>query len=486
MRTPLTAVREAILSPHLAVRVAASNAFAWSYTTDRTIMPQVIRAVEQYGWRQASNLFRAPDNLPQTDETLDWLWAELAKPWNLADAAADNHRFLIAQTLVEAAPTAWLRQRPTLPKLRAFPEELEEYLEDRLRLAQLDAGALWREIEHTGWGRLAGDLDLPEFEHRCDLLAEALAAQPGSREPLLRLLARRYRGFEKEHVIPMEPVFVAAAGRLRLEEAVPELVERLHENDYPVSDAAANALRRIGTETVVRTIAEQWADGDNGFRAAAAGVLARSPLDSAFRHCLEWFAQQTDGPSEESFVEFALADALLGHFHSDAVEPIRLAAIRLAEEENDEAENLQGDLAAACTIMGVEIAEGRLWLAAADEACRCRVEEPGFRERDEWCERDDDDFFGGHNPFDDDGDDDESEEWSDDDFDGDFTDGDSHAADDERVGEHDARFNRPGGGEGETPIFRDTPRISRNAPCPCGSGKKYKRCCLPKNKSHGS
>ena len=25
-----------------------------------------------------------------------------------------------------------------------------------------------------------------------------------------------------------------------------------------------------------------------------------------------------------------------------------------------------------------------------------------------------------------------------------------------------------------------TTKISRNAPCPCGSGKKYKRCCLPR------
>ena len=23
-------------------------------------------------------------------------------------------------------------------------------------------------------------------------------------------------------------------------------------------------------------------------------------------------------------------------------------------------------------------------------------------------------------------------------------------------------------------------RVSRNDPCPCGSGKKYKHCCLPK------
>ena len=26
-------------------------------------------------------------------------------------------------------------------------------------------------------------------------------------------------------------------------------------------------------------------------------------------------------------------------------------------------------------------------------------------------------------------------------------------------------------------------KISRNAPCPCGSGQKYKKCCLPKEES---
>ena len=27
------------------------------------------------------------------------------------------------------------------------------------------------------------------------------------------------------------------------------------------------------------------------------------------------------------------------------------------------------------------------------------------------------------------------------------------------------------------PIRRDTPKVGRNEPCPCGSGKKYKNCC---------
>ena len=32
------------------------------------------------------------------------------------------------------------------------------------------------------------------------------------------------------------------------------------------------------------------------------------------------------------------------------------------------------------------------------------------------------------------------------------------------------------GGPGNT-VRRETPKIGRNDPCPCGSGKKYKKCC---------
>jgi hypothetical protein len=28
---------------------------------------------------------------------------------------------------------------------------------------------------------------------------------------------------------------------------------------------------------------------------------------------------------------------------------------------------------------------------------------------------------------------------------------------------------------------KNSPKVGRNAPCPCGSGKKYKKCCLNKN-----
>ena len=27
------------------------------------------------------------------------------------------------------------------------------------------------------------------------------------------------------------------------------------------------------------------------------------------------------------------------------------------------------------------------------------------------------------------------------------------------------------------PVIRSAPKVGRNSPCPCGSGKKYKQCC---------
>ena len=54
-----------------------------------------------------------------------------------------------------------------------------------------------------------------------------------------------------------------------------------------------------------------------------------------------------------------------------------------------------------------------------------------------------------------------------------------------------AGFDKFGGGQGRppsaqedseapkiaTPVVRDAPKVGRNDPCPCGSGKKYKICC---------
>ena len=40
--------------------------------------------------------------------------------------------------------------------------------------------------------------------------------------------------------------------------------------------------------------------------------------------------------------------------------------------------------------------------------------------------------------------------------------------------------NRPGKVNKQKTVKRVTGKVGRNDPCPCGSGKKYKKCCYPK------
>ncbi len=46
--------------------------------------------------------------------------------------------------------------------------------------------------------------------------------------------------------------------------------------------------------------------------------------------------------------------------------------------------------------------------------------------------------------------------------------------------QRDAAARHAGRSRPTRPIKRDAPRVGRNDPCPCGSGKKYKKCCYPK------
>ena len=49
-----------------------------------------------------------------------------------------------------------------------------------------------------------------------------------------------------------------------------------------------------------------------------------------------------------------------------------------------------------------------------------------------------------------------------------------HAQAAEMAGEGADQQNSP---ETDKPVIRSTPKVGRNSPCPCGSGKKYKQCC---------
>lgn len=53
-----------------------------------------------------------------------------------------------------------------------------------------------------------------------------------------------------------------------------------------------------------------------------------------------------------------------------------------------------------------------------------------------------------------------------------FVDGDSHVHEEGKGHEHHAHAQEP-----KAPIVREAPKVGRNDPCACGSGKKSKKCC---------
>src|SRR5262249_42880254 len=111
VRFPEGKIKEAILHPDIEIRDRAVGYFAKSFSTDTSIMPLVIKAVETYGRQNdAYRLIGASRELPQTEDTIAWVIEELnAEP----TATFENYAFNLSMVLVEADPTLLLPREST-------------------------------------------------------------------------------------------------------------------------------------------------------------------------------------------------------------------------------------------------------------------------------------------------------------------------------------------------------------------------------------
>jgi hypothetical protein len=444
-------IKQGILHPEEEVRLTALGYFAGSHTADETIMPLVIEAAEKYGWRQAFRLLRDGDDLPQTVATVAWLTGELSKDWDFEDVVADNYTAAVALTLSQARADLL---RPAMVDLPGFPEVLETEFLKRLEMRSWDWEIGWDALEDLGRDVYGEGSYRGRDMRSARRIVESLARHREQGRLILPLLERRYRGYEKELMWVLEPPLAELAGRMRLEEAVPILVERLYEDDFDLSDSCQTALEWIGGDAVVRAIAGQWPDAEEEFRRGGAEILEKIHTELCAQKCLEFFRAE-----ESPEVCDYLAHALLGNFVAEAVEPIR-RMVEGAEDLGPEIMDLRHCLVAACTLMEVSFPEYERWYKEArEQQWGWGDSQQPDRIREHLGDRDDED---------DEDDEDENEyedEWGEDDDE-----------DDENLEEHldhlrekFARFERGG------------PKAGRNDPCPCGSGKKYKKCCMKKD-----
>lgn len=250
----------------------------------------------------------------------------------------------------------------------------------------------------------------------------------------------------------LEPAVVELAGSMRIFEAIPYLMERLGDEDLVLSDATATALMKIGNDAVVEAIADECWDETNDFQGSAADVLERIHSELCLQSCLEFLESDM-----ELDTAIMLGYALLAHFDSAAIEPVRQMVLGDDDDLTPDQRDLRYRLTAVATIMQASFPEYEAWYHEAlatrwgwhdyTSGRLSETYEGNFASLEKYSQVPQSDDV-----------DDENDYWED---------GLLDAEDDD----YEEQVLPP------TTIRRED-RVERNEPCPCGSGKKYKKCCI--------
>jgi hypothetical protein len=378
---------------------------------------------------------------PQTESSYQRLMKALvARPANLFEyhvqKAADDIDF----DLLSA-------HRDELLNDDRLPPETREHHEQRLALAELPPQTLWDRLLRHGADlavKYAGEFDIRVSER----LVEAMARTSDD-----GLVGRAMTAMRDPAIIDTwTEVFLAQfLGRVRCAAAVDLLIEKLLIDDADVlNEEAYQALARIGSVEVVEKVEAAYPGKEWGVRLFAREPLHRIKRPESEAALLRLAAGETD---------YAL-QGILAHdlFYMGSMQGLQRARELIASNPKDpEMRGLCVAALATAIMNGVELPEAAKWepLVERDEARALdlrREMNDGFvtetRGGARMPRRRFDQFFPGED--------------------------DPDLGID--VNPLDAIGDGPALIAAET-YRRDVPKIGRNDPCPCGSGKKYKKCC---------
>jgi hypothetical protein len=141
---------------------------------------------------------------------------------------------------------------------------------------------------------------------------------------------------------------------MRLESAIPYIIERAHLAENDVADQCGDALGRIGTDTVVKAIANDWDCGDFDLQNIMISALEKIHTDVCARLCLEFLHAE-----RSSELSLELGNAVLSHFVPESVLPV--SQMVLGDDGDPEQDDLRHRLVATATIMGTTFPEYDAW-----------------------------------------------------------------------------------------------------------------------------
>lgn len=436
MRATTEQIKQAVLHDDQDVRDAAIRYLSEVSPTDPELWPLVLNALERFGEEAFGHLYFVVD-LAQTPEVVGWCLAEIERRGPAAEDEGQFQRDALKRA-IRRAPADALRPHATSIQEAAHLDALsKEIVARRLALQDLPPDALWDEL--LEFCRQLDDQASSDMDDtdRGWVYVDALA--PHADKFAARVLEVLTDADQLGTMLEWQAVRLA--GKWRLTAAVPQLAEMLNDLDAMILVDAEVALAEIGGEAVLAEIQCRYPTANEDFRLSAAAVLEKLHSDAGLQLALELLADERNG-----MVRVSLLDAVLSNFATEGIQPAR--QFILAEPDETELEQVRPALLVACQVTGASFLELTAWQEAERleiELRRKRLAESIARYRAGEAAGEFDDEDG--------------DEFDDDEF-----------SDDE---DFDVSVPKP-------TFIRETARVGRNDPCPCGSGKKFKKCCYGK------
>src|SRR5262245_55612656 len=146
MRYPEDKIKEAILHPDLDVRDTAIRYFYSSTTPDYTLMPQAIRAIERYGRTKAFSFTHYLNLLPQTEQTIGCVIAELQRA--LEGRPDDRHSYCLnlSRLLCHADIRLVAQHAPEILHARHFDPKEQTAFQERLEMFGWNTEKCWQAL----------------------------------------------------------------------------------------------------------------------------------------------------------------------------------------------------------------------------------------------------------------------------------------------------------------------------------------------------
>jgi len=450
MRVPEDKIKAAILHPDLDVRDTAIRYFYSSTSPDHTLMPLAIQAIERYGRTTAFSFTHYLNLLPQTEQTIGWVIAELRG--DFAGPPEERHFYYLnlSRLLCHAELRLVAEHAPDILQAPHFDHKERPNFCERLEMFGWNAEKCWQDLrQYCEANRDKNNIEEFNLGHALRIV-KALSRQPHEYQgQIVALLSEKVHDFRHNARKWLQPLMANLAGEMRLQAAIPPLVANLGHQYSFLADQSMFALAKMGSEEVVTAVCDQFPHASRDFRRYASELLGKIHLNLTVRRVLDLLPRETD-----LAIRLNLCEALIDHFSFEGVEPARW--LIKEHELTLDLRRLRSSLISVCKIMETRFPEFDVWQEQAKKDAQ-----------EEWAKTQ------------------EIQKMA-------FEAGGDMALlvrklkaqlaekqlERERLEAEKERLLARKPSPPPMPGSKRPDRIGRNDTCPCGSGKKFKHCCM--------